>query len=63
METFWAKGFQYAKLLCFWGVCVFLLYNMRAELVAVNQVSDAGSELKYTNVFLEKNLHVGWLQR
>lgn len=40
-------------------VFVFLLYNMRAELLAVNQISDAGSELKYTDVFLEKSLQVG----
>ena len=32
---------------------------MRAELLAVNQISDEGSELKYTSVFLEKNPHGG----
>lgn len=32
---------------------------MRAELLAVNRISDEGSELKYTSVFLEKNPHVG----
>ena len=34
---------------------------MGAEWLAVNQISDAGSELKYTSVFLEKNPHVEWL--
>lgn len=40
----------------------FFFFTMRAELLAVNQISDAGSELKYTIVFLEKNPHVRWLQ-